>query len=58
MICHMICHMIYNPSRAIAGQYMCMAINDKGHCSQYLILSVKSKDIDMIAPMRKGLLWL
>ena len=39
----MIRQMIHNPSRAIAGQYMCMAINDKGHCSQYLILNVKSK---------------
>ena len=38
---------IFNPSRAIAGQYMCMAINDKGHCSQYLIVNVKSKDINI-----------
>ena len=49
MIRHMIRHMIYYLSRAIAGQYMCMAINDKGHCSHYLILNVKSKDIDILS---------
>ena len=49
MIRHMIRHMIYNLSRAIAGQYMCMAINDKGHCSHYLILNVKSKDINILS---------
>ena len=48
MIRHMIRHMIYNLSCAITGQYMCMAINDKDHCTQYLILNVKSKGINFI----------
>ena len=34
---------IYNPVRADGGQYMAIAINEKGQCCQYMILTIKSK---------------
>lgn len=34
---------MYNMTKADAGQYMCMAINEKGRCCQYFVLNVKSK---------------
>ncbi|XP_053386168.1 titin homolog isoform X2 [Mercenaria mercenaria] len=41
---------MYNMTKADAGQYMCMAINEKGRCCQYLILNVKKNTTEMKAP--------
>ncbi|XP_060597174.1 uncharacterized protein LOC132751058 isoform X2 [Ruditapes philippinarum] len=41
---------MYNMTKADAGQYMCMAINEKGRCCQYFILHVKKNTTEMKAP--------
>ena len=35
---------MFNMTKADQGQYMCVAINEKGRCCQYFILKVKSKN--------------
>lgn len=32
---------LYNISKKMAGQYMCLALNEKGKASQYLTVTVK-----------------
>lgn len=34
---------VFNTAKSIAGQLMCMVLNEKGHCSQSFILKVRSK---------------
>ena len=34
---------MFNMTKNDHGQYMCMAINEKGRCCQYFILNIKSK---------------
>ncbi|KAK3082766.1 hypothetical protein FSP39_004717, partial [Pinctada imbricata] len=41
---------VFNPCQMIAGQYMCMAINEKGHSSSYIILTVKKNNQDFKKP--------
>lgn len=36
---------IYNPIQTDGGQYMAIAINEKGQCCQYLILTIKSRSL-------------
>ncbi|KAJ8320676.1 hypothetical protein KUTeg_002263 [Tegillarca granosa] len=41
---------MYNPTKSDAGQYMCMAINGKGQCCQYIILTVKKNTQELKKP--------
>lgn len=34
---------VFNTAKSMAGQLMCMVLNEKGHCSQSFILKVRSK---------------
>lgn len=34
---------IHYPSKTEAGQYMCIAVNEKGKCSEYFILNIEGK---------------
>ena len=34
---------VFNTAKSMAGQLMCMVINEKAHCSQSFILKVKSR---------------
>lgn len=37
------CATVFNTAKSMAGQLMCMAINEKAHCSQSFILKIRSK---------------
>ncbi|XP_071149944.1 uro-adherence factor A-like isoform X8 [Mytilus edulis] len=41
---------IYNPVKADGGQYMAIAINEKGQCCQYMILSIKKNKQELKKP--------
>uniref|UniRef100_A0A2C9KQJ6 Ig-like domain-containing protein n=1 Tax=Biomphalaria glabrata TaxID=6526 RepID=A0A2C9KQJ6_BIOGL len=41
---------LYNISKAMAGQYMCIALNEKGKATQYLVVTVKSNKHDLKKP--------
>lgn len=41
---------IHYPSKAEAGQYMCIAVNEKGKCSEYFILNIEDNTQPIRAP--------
>ncbi|XP_061183770.1 uncharacterized protein LOC133191984 isoform X2 [Saccostrea echinata] len=41
---------VFNTAKHMAGQLMCMAINEKAHCSQSFILKVKNNNQEMKKP--------
>ncbi|KAH9498567.1 hypothetical protein Btru_007408 [Bulinus truncatus] len=41
---------LYNVSKTMAGQYMCIALNEKGKATQYLIVTVKSNKHEFKKP--------
>ncbi|KAK3578099.1 hypothetical protein CHS0354_007810 [Potamilus streckersoni] len=41
---------MFNLTQEDAGQYMCIAINEKGQCCQYFILSIKKNTQEFKAP--------
>lgn len=41
---------VFNTAKSMAGQLMCMVLNEKGHCSQSFILKVRSNNQEMKKP--------
>lgn len=41
---------IHYPSKTEAGQYMCIAVNEKGKCSEYFILNIEDNTQPIKAP--------
>ncbi|XP_056010090.1 uncharacterized protein LOC125667072 isoform X11 [Ostrea edulis] len=41
---------VFNTAKSMAGQLMCMAINEKAHCSQSFILKIRSNNQEMKKP--------